>query len=740
MIGLIKNHFKEHKYIYLSVTSILLIFVMFFKFVFKKPFLLGNDQWLQYNIFYKEWINLILDFIKGKGLPMYSWNMYLGTDFYSAMGYYCTGDIFLPLLLLFRNNIELGLIIETMLCVYIAAILMDILLKKYGVFDYKIRTFISLIYAFGGQASQFVGHYMFFRFYAFMPLLFIGFLKYLENKNKSTFIIATAILFLQSYYLMFPTLIFLFIFAVMMEIKNNKTFKEILNDFISLLICLLVGFFISSVITLPSIVYLLNNPRIGSNETYSVFWYPRVYVGLYSSLTTFIPWQINPIFKTPNQGHDNLYSLFITIIPLISCISYACKKENRCEGILLLILIITMCLKPLSSIMHGFSEPSLRWIFLVEFYMLILAAKGMNIRTNKWIFIVYFLSTLLAICLFCIFTVTNYDVAKGHLFIIAVGLVLDIIIYLMYRKGIKYVLTLSIVEIVIFLCFDFYTKTVIENCYVTNDAIKREDVYYFKSLDEDEYRYYINFLNNQPPITLNKNKSLDYGFMSTSAYNSMYDYNTNQFSKLSKSRLIPDSDYMGWVLECDDPYANTMLGVKYYIVYKEDELPKELEFEYAYNLDYLMVYKSLNYKGFGYTAKQLKYTKDFNDTKDFYDYILVDDETINISKYKNISEVKLNIDERYKNCFRANIDIDNDNILLIPIPNNKGWNIKVNGEKVTPLSTNGGFIGLELSSGHNDIEMNFCSPCFNIGLLMSAGGAIMLGLIVIRGKRNEENY
>lgn len=734
MIGLIKKHLNDYKYTYISVTMILLLFFVFFSIIIKRPFLLGNDQWLQYNVFYKEWVNLILDFIKGNGLPMYSWNMYLGTDFYSAMGYYCTGDIFLPLLLLFRNNIELGLIIETMLCVYIAAILMDFFLKKYGVSDHKIRTFISLIYAFGGQASQFVGHYMFFRFYAFMPLLFIGFLKYLENKNKSTFIIATAILFLQSYYLMFPTLIFLFMFAVMMEIKNNKSFKEIFNDFINLLICLIVGFFISSIITLPSMVYLLNNPRIGSNETYSIFWYPRVYVGLYSSLTTFIPWQINPIFKTPNQGHDNLYSLFITIVPFISCVSYVCKKENKCEGVLLLILIITMCLRPLSSIMHGFSEPSLRWIFLVEFYMLILAAKGMSSRVNKRIFIAYFLSTLLIIGSFCIFTVTNYNDAKGHLIIIAMCLVLDLIIYLMYTKGIKYVLTLSVVEVVLFLCFDFYTKTVIENCYVTNDAIKREDVDYFKSLDEDEYRYYINFMNNQPPITLNKNKSLDYGFMSTSAYNSMFDYNTNQFSKLSKSRLIPDSDYMGWVLECDDPYANTMLGVKYYIVYKEDELPKELKFEYAYNLDYLMVYKNLNYKGFGYTAKQLKYTKDFNDTKDFYDYILVDDETIDIYKYTEISEVKLNIEERYKNYFKANIDLDNDNVLLIPIPNNKGWNIKVNGEKVTPISVNGGFIGLELNAGHNDIEMNFMSPYFKVGLILSFIGLASFIVIVNRKK------
>ena len=222
--------------------------------------------------------------------------------------------------------------------------------------------------------------------------------------------------------------------------------------------------------------------------------------------------------------------------------------------------------------------------------------------------------------------------------------------------------------------------------------------------------------------------------MSTSTYNSMYDYKTETFSKLSKSTIISNSLSMGWVLECDDPYANTMLGVKYYIVYKEDELPKELEFEYAYNLDYLMVYKNLNYKGFGYTSSKLKYTKDFNDTKDFYDYILVDDETIDISKYKDISEVKLNITERYKNYFKANIDLDNDNILLIPIPNNKGWNIKVNGEKVTPISVNGGFIGLELNAGHNDIEMNFMSPYFKTGLILSFIGLAALIVVIKREK------
>lgn len=117
----------------LVVTSIIAIYLCLFIFVLKKPFLLGNDQWFQYNIFYKEWIRLVINFFETGSLPMYSYNMYLGTDFYSAMGYYCTGDIFLPLLLLFQNNIELGLLVESILCIYISAILMYIFFCKYGV-------------------------------------------------------------------------------------------------------------------------------------------------------------------------------------------------------------------------------------------------------------------------------------------------------------------------------------------------------------------------------------------------------------------------------------------------------------------------------------------------------------------------------------------------------------------------------------------------------------------------------
>ncbi len=731
---MIKNFFIKQKKLLIYISLIVLFFICLFVFVLKKPFLLENDQWFQYNIFYKEWIRLIIEFIKGHGLPMYSWNMYLGSDFYSAMGYYCTGDIFLPLLLLFRNNIELGLVIETILCVYIASIMMNIFLEKYDVENENIRIFISIIYAIGSEASIYFSNYMFHRFYAFLPLLFIGLLNYFNNRKVKTFIVATTILLLQSYYLMFPTLIFLFMFSLMLEIKMKKDIKIIFKDFFILLGCLIVGFMISAIITLPSIMYLLNNSRVGINSDDGILWQRNTYAGIYMSLISPNIFGIGGnIFNTSHHVHDTYYSLFIGIIPFASAICYLIKKENRTERYLFILLTIILCLKPLSSIMHAFSVPSLRWALLYEFYFLILGAKGLHKSNLRQITIISFI--YICIFVFYIFDLNKHNYIDiynmhDHLCILFASIIIALLILICFKFN-KFVACLvSILEIMSFQSIYFYMQT--NNSYLVKDAFGIQDVKYYEEKDDERgnYRYFINYLNNSPNNLLNINKSLDYGFMSTSTYSSTYEPCISVFNELSNSIKAIE-----WALTCDDPYANIMLGVKYYIVYKEDELPEELNFEYAYNLDYLKVYRNLNYKGFGYTASNLKYTKDFVDTKDFYDYILIDDDVVNLDKYQNISETKLNIIERHNNYLLADINLEEDNILLIPIPNNKGWKVKVNDELVNIISVNGGFIGIELNKGYNKIEMNFVSCYFIEGCVLSLFGLMIFGFIIYRDKR-----
>ncbi len=729
MFDKIKVVLNKYKNILIACTLMAFCTWLLFLFVIKRPFLLENDQWFQYNIFYKEWIRLVIDFLKGKGLPMYSWNMYLGTDFYSSMGYYCVGDIFLPILLLFRKNIEVGLIIEVVACFYISALMMSVYLEKYGVKNDKSNLFISLTYALGGQAFVFTGNYMFYRFYAFMPLLFIGLIKYFKNRKKSTFIISTTILFLQNYYLMYPTLIFLLLFALMYEFKNDRK-KEIFHDFIVLFISLIIGTLISAIALLPSIMYLIGNTRLGDNGSNSLFWQRNTYTAIFTTFTTYIPWSLDTMFKTTtNGGHDYFFSIFVGIVPFISCLQYAFKKEHKDELILLIVLFVTVLIRPMSSIMHGFSLPSLRWVFLLEFYILTLAAVGFESMHKKQFNLIYILYMLLLfVQLYFLYKKNYIDYwnVKDSLLIMLASTLVNVLIVILFNIRRNLSIILSIISLFSFRLTDIYIRTVVCNSYDALDTISKEDVNYFASIDDDvAYRYNHSYKNNNPNSILNQNKSLDYNFMSTATYNSMNDTNISDFNSMVNSSVAVD-----WALYVDDYYANNMLGVKYYIVYTEEELPENGEFEYAYNLGYLKVYKNNNFNGFGYSADKLKYTSDFSSTKDFDEYIMVDDETIDISKYKNLTSVKLNVLKKEYNCFKANINLQEDNIVLIPIPNNKGWSIKVNGEKVDSISVNGGFIGLQLNAGNNEIEMNFISPYFKEGCVLTIAGLVALIIII----------
>ncbi len=730
-----KRFVKDQKKLLIVTTVIVATFMIYFKFILNKPFILGNDQLFQYNIFYKEWVRLIKEFIKNRSLPMYSWNMYLGTDFYSAMGYYCTGDIFLPIICLFHNNIELALLIETILCVYISAILMNTLLIQNEVNDEFNRILISIIYAIGGMASLYFGNYMFHRFYAFLPLLFIGLHRYFKYKRVSVFVLATAILFLQNYYFMFPTLIFLLMYSIMFEVKNKKNFKIIFKDFLNLLLPLIVGFLISAIVTLPSMMYLLNNSRVGVSSFDGVLWPLNTYIGLLMSLISLNPVETGfDIFQNAGQAHVYQFTLFITIIPLISSIKYFAKKENRPELVLFILLVLMMSIKPLSSLMHGFSNPSFRWIFIINFYILLISGKGMEdikLDNDKKIVYAYFVLYLLSFALLAVFGYINSNKIE-HIYILCVSLIVAIAIVCLYGKNRTVGIILSILEVV---CFEsYYLKLETSGVQNYDESIDYLEMQYDQSIDEDiAYRYNHSYKNNNPDSVLNQNKSLDYGFMSTATYNSMTDSNVDLFNELAKTNRDLD-----WVLYVDDYYANTMLGVKYYIVYNESELPVNGEFEYAYNLDYLKVYKNLNYKGFGYSASKIKYTKDFIDTSDFNEYILIDDENIDISSYSDLTCVKLNVEEKYDNYFVANIELIEDNIVLISIPNNSGWNIYVNGEKVEPISVNGGFIGLQLKAGYNKIEMNFISSYFKQGCLLTFVGFGGLVLYIILDRKKEK--
>ena len=148
------------------------------------------------------------------------------------------------------------------------------------------------------------------------------------------------------------------------------------------------------IIVLPAILYVLGNSRLGEYNTWNNFWEFRVYMGfLFSYITppatlyTTIPY----IFVSGFNGHDYWYSIYASVlgcITLFSSLIFSNKKFRITTVIPYLILLIMAFYKPFSSVMHGLSQPSFRWSFLIFTFGLLMTGyvlEHIHDWTNKMI-------------------------------------------------------------------------------------------------------------------------------------------------------------------------------------------------------------------------------------------------------------------------------------------------------------------------------------------------------------------
>lgn len=82
----------------------------------------------------------------------------------------------------------------------------------------------------------------------------------------------------------------------------------------------------------------------------------------------------------------------------------------------------------------------------------------------------------------------------------------------------------------------------------------------------------------------------------------------------------------------------------------------------------------------------------------------------------------------------GHVRADYDGYMILSVPFDRGWNIYVDGEKVSPMSLEDAFLMLEISAGEHDIVMKYVPEGFKIGLVITIICVIILCMLYI-GKR-----
>lgn len=76
----------------------------------------------------------------------------------------------------------------------------------------------------------------------------------------------------------------------------------------------------------------------------------------------------------------------------------------------------------------------------------------------------------------------------------------------------------------------------------------------------------------------------------------------------------------------------------------------------------------------------------------------------------------------------GSIDLEKPGVLVTKIPFTTGWKVTVNGEKVEPVKSNIGFIGVPLEAGESDLVFAYETPWLTEGTIISLAG---LGCLIV---------
>ena len=741
---------NKKDYILIALIITCAAIFIFYPYIFNGvEFEIIADQQLQYQLFYDEWIRLIENFINNKTLPFYSFNTFLGSDFFTSKMYYVTGDIFVPIIFLFKD-LNLALLFITILLLYISGFSINLLLKYLGIRNKYIRITFSIIYAFSGIASLYFGNYMFHRFYALMPLLFVGIEKYFKNNKKGLFSLMIFILFLQNYYFMFPTSIFLVIYYfISYSIKFKFNLRKIIISSLPLIGAYGIGLLASSIILIPTINFLANNTRVGSSD-YNILWNIKVYIGYFFSLIT-PPFNINTnipfMFYHGNNGHEYWYSVYTGSITTLLIFSAFFTKNRKIKillrGYLILLAILFIC--PLNSIMHGFSEPSFRWTFLIVFLQVINGAFMLdNIDSFKHSikkgFILLIITFLIMLLIGLLSGIINVEVHYISLSVTLLVLFLIILCTILINKRLyKLILILVCIEMII--SSGSLVKIYAKNYYEYTPTLTKEYVDYFNDLDGPLHRIYLNPEDLLPSSTLNLNQSLYYDYMSTTTYDSTYEYVLNDFLRWNN---------INWhIINLDNPRILKLLGAKYVGVIKEEQLDNINSYIYDHNLNHIKMYQITDYNNIAHSFSKIIKKSEFEtiENKTEFDWnstLIVEDEDFENFDLELSDKSQFYVETLSNNYFYGKISVDQESILFISIPYSSGWRVQYDtGENLETYKVDGGFLGVLIKSGTSYISFNYIPPYLKISSILSFIGLIGIFVLILLDffkKKKEEFY
>ena len=752
------SHFTP-LYLFILITLICaVIFVPYF--LTGKAFILGWDMRTIYSSNFEN-LRTMTDSWRNSGtLPYWSWVNFLGNDFYSSKLFYFND--FWEYIFVFTSLPYSEAIVYMTYLRFLTAGFCFYAYARYNKYSDFTCILGSLLFTFSAYLIQIMRDPFFASFITFLPLYFLAVDRYICEKKAYFYIFMVFFMFLNSYYLFYMTSLFTILYFIWRWNKEYGNFKDMMKQAIRLIGYYIIGFLISGIIVIPEILNILNNSRVGARSAVLIYESILPYLEYLSGIftpTSIVAYRSDAIahlyiYDTPNHQLMAVYLWAGSVCAILFPQLFA-NKENRTLAIINTVIIsLVACVPILSSIMHGFSEPSFRWMANVTFLLIaaVLPFIENPVNINKRLLIV---SSLLVACLLAgtpllfnrLLQVGN--IQEGYRYLLCCVPFVLINGYALLRNW-KPVLLMGTVAELCVVCFcSFYCNELMTAISKTDfdrlGTIMGNKNYYNEwtlTLDpENEHSFYRSYID---PDTVyfgrGTNSNLDANIMGLMAYDSTYLASTNDLVLLDEKQVV---DYLPWTFDIRNPDIMTLVSTKYAIVGKDQKCPFNNSERIGHYADSWDVYLNKDYINLG---------KTYTDVMTYDDYTVEQSDRIIktvICHREDYEEIKGLIGKEEVTCYSAHaegnhvsagIQTAEKGFAVLSVPFDKGWSATVNGTSVKTYCVSGGMTGIPLEAGENDIQMWFAPQGLQTGKYCSAAGIVLfLVLFICRQMANRKS-
>ena len=717
-----------------------------------KAFILGWDMRVLYASNFENLRTMLQNWRDTGTLPFWSWSSFLGNDFYSTKLFYFQDVFDYPFA--FTDMMYSDIIMIQTYLKFMVAGLSFLYYAHINHYSRHTELLGSLIFAFSAYNLQTMMHPFFGSFFVFLPLYFAGVDKYIMNRKKGLFIFMVFFLFVNNYYLFYSVSLFTILYFIWRWDREYHSMKGMMLNAMKLIGYYLIGFAMSGVVVLPEAISILSNSRVGNRS--SVLLYDSVLPYLNYLFGLFTPTSMlanrEDLFSqlySYTSANNSVMAVFLWISSLGALLVpqlIAGKNKSR-MGIVSLICISAVGLVPiLSSVMHGFSEPSFRWLGSVSFFLTAMILPLIEtwktdsrvLKASLCLSAVILAGGTACMILLSGNQFSNYKNEYWLVLTCLPTLIITGIALLRKKPGIIWISTLA--ELCLVSYFSYFGNPAFS-------AINQVDMDHTSVIlgEKGFYQSWMNDLDGKNPQSfirnyvdswgvywgLSNNFNLYWDLMGVMGYDSTYTASTNDMISLDPEHVI---DYLPWTFNVTNPDIMTLTSTKYAIVAQEDQVPFR---NASFKADYaaMKVYENLDYYNFGKTYTEVM-------TYDDYDPAMSEVLSEKLICHKeDLEEIRSLLGHEEVRGFEEAVPDGNNlyatlvtsepGFAVMAVPWHKGWSVLVNGSPVKTYSVSGGLTGIPVTAGTNKIIMTFTPVGLRYGMYASMIGTAGYVLVMI---------